>query len=258
MRQVLRTIALALMAACLGAGGASATDDIWKGFYVDVLGGSVSGSGKGTLTHVDPFTPGVTAATIFASTDRSISPSGGTFALQIGYNYQTGPIVLGVEADMAWVGANATFNATTIDTLTTWTVESRFYSLGTMRGRLGVAMGPVLVYGTAGLAWGLIETKNTINCVGCANPWADGTSKESHLGGVVGAGFEWLIADRFTLKAEYLYGSLGAADHKFIGTANAGVTPSTSGSRPWVYDWDGYNHDLSFSVIRAGVGIKFF
>jgi outer membrane immunogenic protein len=134
----------AVLAVALSSGVAKAdsTEGPWTGFYVGAQGGQIAGSARGTLSHIDPFVPGLTADDIFASTSRSIGVKGGTVSLQGGYDYQTGFMVFGIEADMAWAGANGSVSATTIDTLTTWNIESKLYSLGTLRGRVGVTAGP--------------------------------------------------------------------------------------------------------------------
>ena len=47
---------------------------------------------------------------------------------------------------------------------TTWHVTTDWHSLGTLRGRAGIAAGPVLFYGTAGLAWAIVKTDNKVDC----------------------------------------------------------------------------------------------
>jgi opacity protein-like surface antigen len=49
------------------------------------------------------------------------------------------------------LGTNQVFPSI-VDT-TSWNVSTKFDTLASIRGRLGVAVGPVLVYGTGGGAW---------------------------------------------------------------------------------------------------------
>ena len=63
---------------------------------------------------------------------------------QIGYNWQSGQWVLGIEADIQGSGANDTFAA--------YKFSNPWF--GTVRGRAGYAMNNVLLYVTGGLAYG--------------------------------------------------------------------------------------------------------
>ena len=60
------------------------------------------------------------------------------------FNWQHGAFVYGAEADFSLSGAE--------DTFAPWQFSNPWF--GTVRGRAGVAINNVLVYGTAGLAYG--------------------------------------------------------------------------------------------------------
>ena len=81
---------------------------------------------------------------------NTINPKGGLFGGQVGFNYQTGPVVWGVEGDWQWANQNNTacgllcFNeafpppgafTTTLGT----TVYQKVKSFATVRGRVGWA-----------------------------------------------------------------------------------------------------------------------
>ena len=72
------------------------------------------------------------------------APSGVMGGGQVGYNWQSGWFVFGVEADIQASGANDTFAA--------YKFSNPWF--GTLRGRAGYAMNNVLFYGTGGLAYG--------------------------------------------------------------------------------------------------------
>ena len=71
-------------------------------------------------------------------------PSGFAGGVQGGYNWQNGPLVFGLEADIQASGAN--------DTFAPWKFSNPWF--GTVRGRVGYAVNNVLFYGTGGLAFG--------------------------------------------------------------------------------------------------------
>jgi outer membrane immunogenic protein len=236
---------------------------IWSGFYAGIYGGNISGTSDATLSHNDPTTPGVTAEAMFGPQSQvSFSPTGATVALALGYNFQSPGsfLVWGFEADMAWASGTATARAVSVDTLTTWNLDTKLYSLGTLRARLGVATGPVLWYGTAGLAWGETQTNVRVSCFGCAqDPWAAGTSKTvSHIGGIIGGGVEYLATEYVVLRAEYLYVSLGDGQHTFNGHSWAGTVADTAKPGQFFYNWDGAKQDLGFSMWRIGASLKFY
>jgi outer membrane immunogenic protein len=172
------------MAADLGAAPrytkapeASAAVYNWTGFYIGGFGG-------------------------YASENSSTDPkmSGGFAGGTVGYNWQASNIVFGLEADGGWADVNASASAFGV------TVSSRINELGTVRGRLGFAVGQVLFYGTGGYAW--IDNKLSASAFGA-------TVSESHFhsGWTVGAGVEAFIAPNWSVKGEYLYRSLGSENY---------------------------------------------
>ena len=121
---------------------------------------------------------------------------GGLVGGTLGYNYQTGPWVFGLEGDMNWTKIHGTSacGGTTCETKNNW--------LATARGRLGYAMGPtgnILPYVTGGAAFGDVE-----NAVAGA-----GTVSDTNVGWTLGGGIEAQISGPWTAKVEYLYVDLG-------------------------------------------------
>src|ERR1700726_775461 len=76
-------------------------------------------------------------------------PSGFAGGLQGGYNWQTGQLVFGGEADIQLSGAN--------DTFAPWKFSNPWF--GTLRGRAGFAVNNILIYGTAGVAFGELQAQ---------------------------------------------------------------------------------------------------
>ena len=124
--------------------------------------------------------------------NNAAKPSGFVGGAQGGYNWQSGPLLFGLEADIQASGANDTFAA--------WKFSNPWF--GTVRGRVGYALNNVLFYGTGGLAFGELRAEGF------------GLS-ESHTstGWTVGAGTEMGLAQNWTAKIEYLYVDL--SDNRF-------------------------------------------
>ncbi|WGD30704.1 TonB-dependent receptor [Ancylobacter sp. WKF20] len=209
-------------------------NDIWTGFYV----GGHAAYGRGSVTGETTFADGTTNAhALGESADQSFS--GGMWGGQFGYTYRfDNNVVLGVEADISFsqMGASSQLGASETATLIAADMpESQtdyaFEWLATLRARAGYAAGRLMVYGTGGLAF-LRESEQRsqyiVSTAGDRTNLAFGeTDSETRTGFSLGAGAEYAISNRWTLKAEYLYAGFGVDDFLF-GDARSGVLRSTT------------------------------
>jgi len=148
----------------------------------------------------------------------------------IGYNWQHGRWVFGIEADLE----AADINGTGIGTLG-YTHQTEVDWLGSVRGRLGIAHDRTLFYATAGWAFGNVEvTKAT----GPGDPPFASYGDVRH-GWTVGGGIEQAFTDRVTARIEYRYTDLGDGD--FRSTSVNSIDTS----------------DVTFHALRAGLSLKF-
>jgi outer membrane immunogenic protein len=152
----------------------------WTGFYVGINGGG----GWGRSDFSAPFPTG------------SFDVSGGLVGGTLGYNWQMGQVVFGLEGDIDWSSIRG---SAVCGTAPVTTCQTRNDWLGTARGRLGYAFDRFLPYVTGGLAVGDIKT--TITGLGSAN--------DTRTGWTAGGGIEAAIAGPWTAKVEYLYVDLG-------------------------------------------------
>ncbi len=129
-------------------------------------------------------------------------PNGVAGGFEAGFNWQNGNFIYGGEADISFSAAN--------DTFASWQFSNPWF--GTARGRVGIAANNVLLFGTAGLAYG--ELTGT----------SSGNPSESHasLGWVVGLGAEISFAQHWSAKAEWLYFNLDDR-HFSVTAANNGL-----------------------------------
>jgi outer membrane immunogenic protein len=132
-----------------------------------------------------------------AGTTSTVHPKGGLLGPTIGYNFQFGGFVYGVEGDFdySWMkdsnGAAAPCAG----------CEVRSHYLGTARGRLGYAWDRWLPYITGGAAFGDIQVSTP----------AGGSQYTNKVGWTVGGGLEYAFASPWSAKIEYLYTDLGTA-----------------------------------------------
>lgn len=259
----------------------------WTGLYVGVNAGANLG-GDDDITHTGSAGPCNTglAGCLAAPNYSTVLAGASTFDVglsdkttfvgggQIGYNYQIGTWVAGVETDLAGLAPKSkTGNFATIAQSAafpafpagyTAIATSQLNYLATLRGRLGFLATPnFLLYGTAGLAYGegqstTAETFNLIPGCGGVTACAGGgnsTVSQTRLGWTAGAGVEWMFTPRWSLKGEYLHYDLGnfryntGASVFCTGpcTVPGGLFASSTGSTSF--------HDTG-DVVRAGLNYK--
>jgi outer membrane immunogenic protein len=175
---------------------------------------------------------------------------------QVGYNWQFGGIwLIGAEADFDGASAKnstaAIFPGSAAIVPFATTFNGQLSWLSTVRGRFGlVAADQFLVYATGGLAYGQTKIGSAFICPGCAPPTstepstANQTSNTS-VGWTAGAGFEWLVAPNWSIKAEYLYVDLGNRNSTITYTYPANISTLTSSVRE------------TENIVRAGINWHF-
>jgi outer membrane immunogenic protein len=205
--------------------------------------------------------------TPFSFSGHSLSYTVGPF---IGYRWQLGSYVAGVEADWSWknattsssafvasaiAGPNAeSYNSTRSDSKTgsvTQNWDSAF------RVRYGYLVTPwTLVYATGGVALGKISGAFTFNGVilpagfGLGTATSNATWSDTRLGGTVGGGVETEIWSGWKLRVEYRYTNYGSYTKSVpvITDCHTCGSPSTSAS---------IDVHESFQTVRVGLGFDF-
>ena len=173
----------------------------WTGFYVGANAGygfgNVNANGWANVGDLDGFVGGG----------------------QVGYNYQMGQFVVGLEADLQAADLSSGNNLGLIG------VKTEYF--GTVRARVGVAFDRFMPYITGGWAYGNVKT---------SLPGIGFSSDRSHTGGfAVGGGLEYAVTNNLIAGVEYLYVDLG--EKNILG---AGTKVGTD-----------------FSVVRARLSYKF-
>ena len=122
---------------------------------------------------------------------------------QVGCNWLWNSLVWGGEADLQYTGLDGSRDV--------FGAHQDFRSkwLATFRGRFGGLVTPnMYFYATGGLALANVNTASGVNFNGTFNSLSDSTT---HAGWTLGAGLEWMFAERWSAKVEYLYVDLGHA-----------------------------------------------
>lgn len=178
----------------------------WTGFYVGLNGGFAFGGDDVVGLRLTPPANGPQLANY-----GKLELSGGFGGGQVGYNWQLGALVFGVEADIQGAGIDDTVTA---DRLafgflpTTARSRSRVNFFGTARGRVGWAWDRLLIYGTGGFAYGGVDYRVEVEAPGVG--LTSVLSKDDvRTGWAGGGGVEWAFAPNWTAKVEYQYINLG-------------------------------------------------
>lgn len=229
----------------------------WTGLYVGgVVGGAFQDSDRGRAC--DFYTPGDCIQGTSKGKNSASATAGGT----IGFNYQLGSFVAGVEADYSWLRLHSTNGLDTTGQNIgsaampayvngTGQIRNAVDSFGTVRGRLGYLFSPALMlYGTGGLAFGDTHQSgyyNTTLTLGTDAPIGFQSYSNSmnrfKTGWTAGAGAEYAFNQNWSVKVEALYVNLGQRNQALIADANNILVFK--------------QHDQDFVVARVGLNYKF-
>jgi outer membrane immunogenic protein len=216
MRNLKFVVPVAALSAILGISAASAADlpmkapamvavapvDTWTGWYVGVNGGGVWGHTDTGVSINRPnnfFNP-LNEATVAAVGSNRVNNSGGLAGGQVGYLWQAGRAVFGLEAAIDWMNAKGSISTAGVypqNVPVTFGFNERVSTdwLFTFLGRVGFDAGGWMPYVTGGLAvsdlkYTNVFTDNFYPSTGTAN------FSQTKVGYAVGAGAEW----KFNIK----------------------------------------------------------
>jgi outer membrane immunogenic protein len=122
-----------------------------------------------------------------------------------GYNFQTGNFVYGVEGDFTFMDLSRHVLRDTVPCIDEG-CSAKVDWYGTLRGRLGYSIGNLMPFITGGLAVGRVKGNADL---GACDFVSHCGFKDTRAGWTLGAGTEWKINSKWSLKAEYLYVNLG-------------------------------------------------
>jgi outer membrane immunogenic protein len=135
---------------------------------------------------------------------------------QIGYNWQQGNWVFGLEVDGQGTDQHANFAATAGPV--TVTESDKLPWFVTARGRIGYAFAPMwMVYATGGAA--VADFQSTLTATGLGSA----TWEVSRAGWTAGAGIEGAINRNLSWKLEYLHIDTGTFSTTVFGVIPASV-----------------------------------
>ncbi|MBN9217831.1 MAG: porin family protein [Mesorhizobium sp.] len=156
----------------------------WTGYYAGLQAGY--GWGRSDISGTDggPF---------------SVSPDidGGFVGGHVAGLWQFDQAVIGGEADLNYASVRGTAD---IGPGNTFGTDIKWF--GSVNAKAGYAMDRLLVYGIGGVAFGGIETSQTVG-----SAFSD---TRTNVGWTVGAGVDYALTDKFVVGAQYRYYDFGS------------------------------------------------
>ena len=236
----------------------------FTGFYAGGTIGGAAGNSKYKETPSGAFAPLVASGavpSIAAAGTSSTAPRGVIGGVDVGYNWQVGHFVLGLEADFSGWDMSSSAGVVGVGNPTipavppipgtpfTSTTSTSSNWLFTARPRLGFANGNQLLYLTGGLAVSSVSFAQSIVLTGYGQrpgtgPTLAGAASSTQAGWTAGFGIEYALSWNWLIKAEYLYVSF---PNQSAAQVISGV-PASSGT---------VTDKLSASVARAGFDYRF-
>jgi outer membrane immunogenic protein len=157
----------------------------WEGWYAGVHAGAAWQQTNASETAYG-----------FTDSNNTFAKTGFIGGGQIGYNWQHGNFVFGLEGDISGLSGKNSGQSNG------YTFTSQIRWLSTVRSRFGLAVGDTMAYMTAGLAFG-----------GVRNTFFDGntstSSTKTRTGWTVGGGVEHMLNRNWTIGLEGLFVDLG-------------------------------------------------
>lgn len=251
-----RCLTLTALALSLVASPALAQDDEdWTGFYAGVHGGLNQTRSATDVALGGAWSTETAALRDFYAGNMAARQrdDGYNFGAQIGYNFQTGPLVLGIEAETSFLPGSETVSrgplrypgSSTLSYTFTNTVDVKNTSW--IKAKAGAALGSTLVYAEGGYASGKVNFATT--ATSNANYLKAGSLEKWMQGYVVGGGIEQRLGDNLSARVSYNYTDMGSE------TYTTSYRPGSSFTSPAYTET--VTQDVRLHLIKVGLNYRF-
>jgi outer membrane immunogenic protein len=187
----------------------------WTGLYVGGQIGFAWGSGNFNDSGFDPVTGTFITGTLGST------PNGVIGGAHLGYQYQFNQLVLGIEGSVDGTSLTNTavanfpvaFGGSALSAQTSADVQ------GSIRGKIGLALDRVLIYGTGGVAFGGFDTTLSLTAPNSIPPiFATTSTSNTRSGWTAGGGLEYSVTNNWWIFAEYRFTDFGNLQNNFLNT----------------------------------------
>ncbi len=234
MRKLLVAFGLLCVASPAFAGDGYGRPFSWTGFYGGVHAGyAFNGDAVYTYTVAGNFEP--------ANRPRPTELDGFIGGGQLGYNWQFGRTVLGVEASLSGSDLQDTLLENPLPGGNDYRTNSKINYLASLTGRLGYAFDRTLVYAKGGIAFTTIEFDASFISGGGRTSISNDFDR---TGWVAGVGVEHAFTRNWSFAVEYTHIDFGS-EHVTLPVTNSGITTEQ------------LNGDFKIDTITARLNYKF-
>ena len=170
--------------------------------------------------------------------------TGGAFGGVLGYNWQSGNFVYGLESDWMWIGAKTSSN---LNTAFIFNANKSFEVdwVATVRGRAGLALDTTLIYLTGGVAFGHVKNDYSLFNDRAGTLFTRFTQNRTNIGWTAGVGLDHMFGPQWTARAEFRYIDLGT---RTVGCTEGSFTVCTD---------FGYRGEFSNTLMMGLVGLNY-
>lgn len=198
---------------------AAATSIDWTGFYLGAFGSYTRAQVDPQLSLSGGFDqlPAPVTNGIEAHGSEAFDFNGAELGGLLGFNYQFGQIVVGLEAagGYLWSGESRDTGGFTLGQgVPPLDIRSSFktHYLLTVAPRIGYAFGRVLPYITGGLAVGDLDWSQELHDLADPTTRLGSRTSETNAGWMIGGGVEYALTDHWRARVQYQYVNLGSAE----------------------------------------------
>jgi outer membrane immunogenic protein len=184
----------------------------WSGTYLGIQGGIARR--ETSFAEADAFLTGASNSDFIEK-----NGTGGIVGGLLGYNWQKGSFVYGVEGDWNWIGAKTSRSIDFFGDQISASFDVNW--LATLRGRAGLAFDALLFYVTGGLAAGYIRNSADLQFRGGSVSF---NQRQTRIGWTAGVGAEYMFSPHWTARAEFRYVDLGTKQVSCTVTGSDGCT----------------------------------
>ena len=161
---------------------------------------------------------GLQEDTFTTATLRSINQhytTGFLGGAQVGVNYQTGPLVIGAEAQLSWSGLEGTNTCEPGAPVALINCRTQADWLATVAARLGFAFDRTMIFVKAGGVW----AQDKHEMISFVAPFVTIGADDTRYGWMLGTGVEHAFFRNWSAKVEYDYLDFGTRSVSFPGLA---------------------------------------
>jgi outer membrane immunogenic protein len=197
----------------------------WRGFYVGANGG------YGSSLNCFDYGGFLSDASFLPIRDNCITAGGGLAGGQIGYRWQSGAWIFGLELQGDWASLNGTAVSTVFPGNSR---RTQIDALGLFTGQVGYGWNSTLIYVRAGAA----VAPDRYDTFVTGTNMVSGSTSETRWGGSLGTGVEFGFVPDWSVAVEY--------DHLFLQTRN--ITFNVPAIAP---TFDGIHQDINLATVRV-------